>query len=59
MATRRMDTSKRGERTAIRRDVVPRFILHLVGHVRVVRIPELLVVRHLLLESFQTSGVAR
>jgi hypothetical protein len=30
--------------TRMRRDVVPRFILHLVGHVRVVRIPKLLVI---------------
>ena len=42
----------------MRRDVVPRFALHLVGHVRVVRIPQLLVVRHLLLEALEAGRVS-
>ena len=41
----------------MRRDVVPRFALHLFGHVRVFRIPELLVVLHLLLEALEAGRI--
>ena len=42
----------------MRRDVVSSFTLHLFGHFRIFRIPELLVVLHLLLQAFEARRVS-